>query len=641
MLASHLSNAVPGLAWLVLAAPAFAALLLAAGFAQAAGSDRPALQADRPAKAHPRLFLPAGGEDAVLHRIEASPLLQAAWTSIQRQADEMLALDPVERRQVGRRLLDVSRTAVKRVSYLALAYRLTGEAKYLDRAEAEMLAAADFEDWNPSHFLDVAEMTAALAIGYDWLYADLGEQSRATIRQAIIDKGITPSFAHDHGWITTTNNWSQVCHGGLTMGALAILDHEPELAERVINRALANIHRPMDVYGPRGAYPEGPGYWAYGTSFNILLIDALVTALGDDFGLLEHQRFMASPEYFLHVHGPTLRPFNYSDNADRPALAPAMFWFARQLDRPELLWHERRKLANLVNDAPAAGGAGNRLLALLLVWAPDLTQIPEPRTLHYKDEGEAPVGLHRSGWDETATFVGVKAGKPRTNHGQMDIGSFVMDAHGVRWAIDLGGQDYHSLERLGLRLWNMAQDSDRWSVFRLNNHSKNTLVVDGRLQRVDGFASITSFSDEPGRAHTIQNMAEVYEGQLAAADRGVRLGEDGDVLIQDELTAPDRRVEVRWAMITRAEVQIVDERHALLRQDGKQLGLHVVEPADARLEIFESANPPAEHDAPNPGTRMIGFKVALEPGQHRRFMVQLNPGGAADEPIVAQPLAAW
>ena len=31
-----------------------------------------------------------------------------------------------------------------------------------------MLTAARFEDWNPSHFLDVAEMTFALAIGYDW-----------------------------------------------------------------------------------------------------------------------------------------------------------------------------------------------------------------------------------------------------------------------------------------------------------------------------------------------------------------------------------------------------------------------------------------------------------------------------------------
>jgi hypothetical protein len=36
-----------------------------------------------------------------------------------------------------------------------------------------MLAAAAFSDWNPSHFLDVAEMTAALAIGYDWLYEEV------------------------------------------------------------------------------------------------------------------------------------------------------------------------------------------------------------------------------------------------------------------------------------------------------------------------------------------------------------------------------------------------------------------------------------------------------------------------------------
>ena len=41
-----------------------------------------------------------------------------------------------------------------------------------ERLEEEMLAAAGFSDWNPGSFLDVAEMTTALAIGYDWLHDD-------------------------------------------------------------------------------------------------------------------------------------------------------------------------------------------------------------------------------------------------------------------------------------------------------------------------------------------------------------------------------------------------------------------------------------------------------------------------------------
>ena len=44
---------------------------------------------------------------------------------------------------------------------------LTGDRAFSSRAEQEMLAAAAFTDWNPSHFLDVGEMTTALALGYD------------------------------------------------------------------------------------------------------------------------------------------------------------------------------------------------------------------------------------------------------------------------------------------------------------------------------------------------------------------------------------------------------------------------------------------------------------------------------------------
>lgn len=67
---------------------------------------------------------------------------------------------------------------------------MTGDDQFKERAEQEMLAAAAFPDWNPSHFLDVGEMTAALAIGYDWLYDALPPASRAIIRQAIVEKGL-------------------------------------------------------------------------------------------------------------------------------------------------------------------------------------------------------------------------------------------------------------------------------------------------------------------------------------------------------------------------------------------------------------------------------------------------------------------
>jgi hypothetical protein len=634
-----------GSLWLFLLAAWVVAVALPGGTA-AADTDRvEAVRAalERDPAPHPRLFFSEDEAAQVRERIEGAPLLRKAWGVIRDQADAMLDLEVSEREKRGRRLLGVSRTVLKRVTHLALAYRLTGERPYLERAQEEMVAAAEFSDWNPSHFLDVAEMTAALAIGYDWLHDDLDPAARRTIRKAIVEKGLKTSFEHEGWWVRTTNNWSQVCHGGLTMGALAVLEDAPEVAERILVRTAEHIDRPMDVYGPNGAYPEGPGYWGYGTGYNVLLIDALDSGLGTDLGLTDHERFMASPRYFLHVHGPTTKVFNYSDNSESSSVQPAMYWYARQLDEPSLLWMERRKLERLVRSGTSARGGGNRLLPFLLIWAEGLDEIGPPGDRHYKDEGKAPVGMHRSGWDAEATYVGLKGGTPSANHGQMDTGSFVMESDGVRWGIDLGVQNYHSLESAGIDLWNSSQNSERWTVFRLNNHSKNTLVVDGALQRVDGFAPIVSFAGGGAELpHTAVDLSEVYEGQLSEAARGVGLSEEGAVVVRDELRAPDRAVQVRWGMVTEAEVEIVADDRAVLRQNGERLGLRVDGgSAEIELETYETADPPADYDAPNPGTRMIGFTILCKPEQRHRLTVWLQPGGVSEVPEDPPALDAW
>ena len=62
----------------------------------------------------------------------------------------------------------------------------------------------------------------------------------------------------------------------------------------------------------------------------------------------------------------------------------------------------------------------------------------------------------------------------------MDAGSFVFDALGVRWVQDLGMQEYYSLEKENVDLWNMSQNGQRWNVFRYNNLAHNTLTVNGK-----------------------------------------------------------------------------------------------------------------------------------------------------------------
>jgi hypothetical protein len=585
---------------------------------------------------HPRLFFTKAQEAPLKQKLASDPLLTLAYQEALAQAAAMLKTAPVEHRKIGRRLLDKSRTCLQRVIHLAFAYRMTGEVRYLERAKQELLAAAAFSDWNPSHFLDVAEMTAALAIGYDWLHDALDANTRATLRQAIMEKGLKPSLAVKGGWVTGHNNWNQVCHGGLTLGALAVCEDERATAVAILTRAVNGLPQAMREYAPDGAYPEGPSYWSYGTTYNVLWLAACEAALGTDFGLAKLPGFMATADYYLHATGPTGLYFNYSDCGSGGGVTPAMYWFANRRNEPALLWNEQRLLAKMLAGRGQADKGPDRFYPLLLVWAGATLKAPPPATLHWVGHGTTPVAMHRSGWDEKAVYVAFKGGTPSASHAHMDIGTFVVDADGVRWAEDLGMQSYHSLESMGVNLWGSKQDAERWRIFRLGNLSHNTLVVNGQLQLIKGRAPITGATP----AHSLVDLSSVYAGQLARAMRGVALQADRTVLVQDEIQALKEPATVRWAFVTQAEVTL-SRNSALLQSQGQKLALRVLSPAGATVKLYQTDPPPGKFDARNEGTRMVGFEVRMPAASKQTLTVALVPGGKTDAPIRIRPLAEW
>ncbi len=589
------------------------------------------------ARPHPRLLMDAEAAARVRESIALNDTAKTLFAVLRDAADETLDQPPAKYHKTGKRLLSVSREVLRRVLNLSFVYRITDDRRYAERAIAEMEAAAAFSDWNPSHFLDAAEMSAALAIGYDWLLDMLSPEQESAIRTAILEKGIGPSYAGHDRWVRSNNNWNQVCHGGLTLGALALLEHEPDLAARVIARALNGVPHAMKEYAPDGVYPEGPSYWDYGTTYNVLLIDALESAFGTDFGLADAPGFRQTGAFPLLMTGPTGNYFNFSDCGTRSGLFPAVYWFARRSQSPGLIWSEHLWLRG---DATGR----SRFLPLLLLWWDGQPPVLPVEPLHWKGEGVNPLAVHRSSWsDPNAVYLAIKAGTPAANHGHMDIGSFVLEADGVRWALDFGSQGYHALEERGMNIWNRSQHSDRWRVYRYHNRSHNTLLVNDQEQIVSASAPILSFSSHTDFPHTIVDMSAVYRGQLARAERGFALLPDGRVLIQDEIAAGDAPARVRWAMSTPGELTDTEPGRTVLKQGDKRLFFEVMGPEQVAIEEF-STDPPNEWDGPNPDTRQVGFHVDLEPGASTTLTVLLTPGSVRESvgaPPPLRPFALW
>lgn len=594
--------------------------------------------------AHPRLLMTAADEAAIIKNIASSKTWSTVQKVILHQCDSLIKLAPSTRDMTGIRL-DANRYCLYRIFFLSYAWRTTHDKKYFNQAEKELLAVAAFTDWNPSHYLDVAELTMAMAIGYDWLYPALAENARKTIASAILTKGIATSydtihFNHYRKWLSVTNNWNQVCNTGISYGAMAICENDPAFAAAVINRSLKSIAIPMKDYEPDGAYAEGYGYWGYGTTYNVLFISGLQKMFHTDFGLGQQAAFLKSPRYIENMVGPTGKCFNYSDVAASTLLQPAMFWFAGKLQDPSVLWLEKSFLQAQPMQLPSTW----RFLPLLLIWGSqwNINSIQAPAATSWSGGGRNPVAFMRTSWyDSNAIYLAFKGGSPSVTHGHMDAGSFVMDAEGVRWAMDFGYQQYESLESRNIDLWDDKQEGQRWKIFRYSNLSHNTITINNQLQLVKGFAPLQLVSKRPVFTAAITDISQLYAGQLASARRGIALCNSKYVLIRDEIATTDTATLFRWSMVTPANVTINENKEALLQIGGKQLRLIVTSNNTVVLKTW-STNPPQDYDAPNPGTIIVGFESWVPENSKASFNVLLVPGGATAIPdLKIKELKDW
>jgi hypothetical protein len=373
------------------------------GRAQEAGSPADPLKVtraevkarlDKMPAAHPRLFVKRADAFAKIREvIEQKPEWKMIRDWIVRDADGVMGQAPVQRTMQGMRMQG-QHEVEKRVGLLAAAYRLTEKPEYAERAKKELLAAAAFENWNPGHFLDTAEMTLGVNLGYDWLYDTLDEATRKTLCEAIREKGLKQALAKKYFWTKGNNNWSQVCWGGMVAGALASRDQEPELALEVIHQAGTSVPYSSKPYEPNGSYPEGPGYWTYGTTYFVYLMDLLRKSLGTDFGLYDLPGFAKTGDYINVVTGPSGRFYNYADGGDGRGHLLALWWLALRSGRPDWLRREIQDVREAVrlNDPRKTGLRGLPFPVLLLFWYQDMDpQAPNRMPLSWASEGHVRI----------------------------------------------------------------------------------------------------------------------------------------------------------------------------------------------------------------------------------------------------------
>ncbi|MEZ0607751.1 heparinase II/III family protein [Fibrella sp. WM1] len=584
--------------------------------------------------AHPRLFASAARFAALAKQSDPVSLNLKAY--ILHQAETLLTADRISYPTTGFKFGPM-RAVQGRILTLAMSYRLTRDNRFFNRAREELLQLAALPDWAPNHFLDVGEGALAAGVGLDWLYDELTPTDREQITQTIIKNALLPSLNVPEGkgsWVDGDFNWNQVCHGGLSIAALAIAEREPELSRQIMNRAIKNLPHAGAVYAPDGAYPEGPSYWSYGTTFHVLLIDALRSALGSSYGLEQFPGFLKTADFNLQMVGPSGLDFNYSDYHVETQNEPIMLWFARENHRADLARQEIADIQTLYRSAMTGVESPvheNRHTPLELIWwNPALgTKSAGSSPLHWTSTGVLPIAVMRSSWtDPLGTFVAIKGGTPNHSHAHMDVGSFVLEADGVRWAIDLGTESYDKMRAAKLDLWNYAQTSTRWTTFRVGPDGHNILRVNGAPQLTSAKATIEALPVRGGAVGNSLDLTPLYADQVAKAKRTVRLQADRSVTLEDEWTTKDKPVSVAWQWLTKASVSRIPNG-LLLQQDGQSLELLFSSLGTYQIDIEDVSQARNPQDSPNPGVRRLVVRLETPSESAAKLQVYVVPGSVA------------
>jgi len=559
-------------------------------------------------KTQPRLVLNAELEKLVRSKLKSDAVIQNMYKAVQANATEIQKLPLLERKLEGRRLLGVSREMLRRINMLGMVYRIEKDGKILKRINEEVMAVCKFKDWNPSHYLDVGEMSMAVAIALDWTAGKLPKATIEMAKTALIEKGIKPSWpasGNQPGWAFGHNNWNQVCNGGMIAASIAIAEKDPELAAKTISRALNGMVNALVQYQPDGVYPEGSTYWAYGTSFTIVTAAMLESAFGTDFGIAAYPGLKESAVYRVLMNTPSGWYYNFADCGDKRGEGGdvALAWFASKTGNKAFF--EKERFLKPTQEL----GELSRISGAALVWMSQYVEkegVKVPQ--NWKGDGSNPIVIFTGGENDPHTYYfGGKGGRGTTSHGNMDAGSFIFELNGVRWSIDPGNQSYNPLEQAGFDLWNSTQTGQRWQLLTKSNFGHSTITVNDSLFINNGQATLLNFQDGKTPSATF-DLKAVYGDKLKSAKRTFLKDGPLSIVIEDIIETNEKTKSITWQMLTQADVELL-KGGANLKQDGKTLKLENLSHPELELSVVSLYPAPLKLDRQMEGLKRIEIRI--------------------------------
>lgn len=445
-------------------------------------------------KTHPYLFFTPASINTFKDRIHGDTAADNAWQAIKRKADNAVAAG-----NGGD------------MESLCLAYRMTGETQYAERAKNLLVELVNSPAWDGmddrtprwNAGLGTGKNCFTASLGFDCLYDFLKPAERKDIARSIVRLGIEPSIGD---WISpdkrlhTLNSmghnwWSAVVHEA-GVASLAVMNEIPQArgwAEEIMRSSKewfafsgSVLDNKPASFDEDGGFYESIGYANFAMNEYLLFRLAWTHALAP-ISMPYDSMLVKTMDWFIHGCYPNTGPIqslNFGDsnplgNAQKPVTLMRALGFRKE----SYDWYLQQIAAG------GSQGEFGKNNPMGLVYAPAMTERTGaagriktpglPAAALYKDMGWATL---RSSWEPNATLLGVKSGFT-WNHAHADAGSFVLYHQGKNLLID-GGDAFYG--------------ADEYSNYFVRSEAHNVMLFNGKAQ------------DSQDQYHAVKNPGHLY-----------------------------------------------------------------------------------------------------------------------------------
>ena len=619
------------------------------------------------AKVRPRLIHNAAGWAALKTQISADPVLAKIMEAMKASGEDLLK-DP-ELTRINGDTGGEGPKAVYRMGLLGALHYGDGDLKWQERGVRELIALTDkvsFRDWHPDLTDNVTDMVVATALGYDWFRTGLNTEQAAGVRTYLAEKGIGALIAFldgdeipesakgQSGGQTSTkskappakvpakpqakpdvaklppDSTQMSAAAALLLCAISLVDEDPSIAKKAADAAAKIFGKGIVRFAPAGVWPEGLQAGESVMDYVAMVSESLKAASGRDLGISLLEGVPQFNIARMHMMGPSGQTFNFGDAKGAASTRPwVATWFCGIAGNPGI-----RAVAATGKQAVSAsyfGQVGN-----FIYYNPHAAGDGTAETMDYAQPGGF-VATSRSGWEKTDYFVAVKGGENEDTTAQLDIGSFVLEAGGERWGIELGTEGD---KVAGAEVKPGADRTKRFALYLENTLGQNTLVIDGNQQELDAKAAVLLGNSTPERGVAVVDMTKAYSKPAKDVHRGIMVvrGAKPYIVMQDDLIMKNTG-SIVWSMHTKAEIS-ASGTTAKLTQGGKTLVATIVSPASASFSAGEPPEAASEQARDLVKEKVHVLKASIDGG---KGPLSLCITFALDEPAAhtVTPIATW